>query len=827
MMKSRMIRMRCLGRMPLPFVLALLLLAGPTSLVGADPGVIYVAPEAACGAGHTPCYGSVQAAVDAAASGDEVRVATGTYTGVNNYGGLPQLAYISKTVTIRGGYIPVDWSISDPDANPTTLDVQGQGRVLYITGDISPTVENLTITGGDATGLGGNSKIEESGGGMCVISATAAIRNNRVFSNAARIGGGLFLYESSSTLVSNTITANAVTMYGGGLELSHSDATLIDNTITSNTTDFGGGGLSLKHSDAVLVGNRVSANAAYGGGGLAIWSSSITLSNNTIAYNTVDYIGGGSYIDDCDGTLSGNDILTNTASEGGGLFLTRSDSPILKENAIRGNVANSGSGLDIDGSTVTLSGNAIVANTAITYGGGLRSGQSTVTMTNNIISDNQANVAGSGLYLWCASYRLLHNTIAHNRGSDGSGVYVTHCYHPDTGITYGSATLTNTILVSHTVGISVTGGSTVTVNGILWHDTPVTISGGITAAVTIQNEHWGDPAFAGDGYHITPGSAGVDVGVGAGVRSDIDGHHRPYNLAPDLGADEIIATAVATNTGSSLVYTDTQDSPTTIQVPTEAVTEPITLVYTPLDAATPLSGFSFAGHAFDLEAYSSGVLLPSFTFEDPITITIHYTDADIAGLDEGTLVLRYWNGTAWSTDGITLIERNIAQNYAVFEVAHLSKFALFGETSVQVASVDKSVVPEGQVEYGEELTYTLVISATPGTQVGLYDPLEDTTFVDFVGRPEGVSHVDTLNGTIYLGGAITGTFEVTPTNQVTVSFVTKVGVPGTAGLTANVTNRACVYRLVGTLGLCTWSNEVTNLAFRPYEVYLPLLMRNN
>ena len=59
--------------------------------------------------------------------------------------------------------------------------------------------------------------------------------------------------------------------------------------------------------------------------------------------------------------------------------------------------------------------------------------------------------------------------------------------------------LTNTILVSHTVGISVATGSTVTVDGILWHSTPITISQSPAAIVAVQNQHTGDPAFAADG----------------------------------------------------------------------------------------------------------------------------------------------------------------------------------------------------------------------------------------------------------------------------------------------------------------------------------------
>ena len=63
--------------------------------------------------------------------------------------------------------------------------------MLYVTGDISPSVEGLRLTGGDA-GQGGG---DNCGGGVYVISATATIRDNQVFNNTAvgdyGAGGGL------------------------------------------------------------------------------------------------------------------------------------------------------------------------------------------------------------------------------------------------------------------------------------------------------------------------------------------------------------------------------------------------------------------------------------------------------------------------------------------------------------------------------------------------------------------------------------------------------------------------------------------------------------
>jgi len=144
--------------------------------------------------------------------------------------------------------------------------------------------------------------------------------------------------------------------------------------------------------------------------------------------------------------------------------------------------------------------------------------------------------------------------------------------------------------------------------------------------------------------------------------------------------------AIDPTTGGTIVYTDTQGLTTTVQVPPGAVSETITLVYTPIPSPTQSISpeLRFSGHAFNLEAYLGGELELGFVFSRPITITIHYSDDDVQGIDEASLTLDYWNGSVWEDAACGLYDRNPDENWLSVPVCHLSEFALLGEKEHRV-----------------------------------------------------------------------------------------------------------------------------------------------
>jgi hypothetical protein len=273
------------------------------------------------------------------------------------------------------------------------------------------------------------------------------------------------------------------------------------------------------HHNRIVSNTAVISGVLGIGGGLAVLSrtdyegSVITLTHNLILSNTA--------------------VITNGHGLGGGLVAGGSRL-YLDQNRVAGNVAVYSGTIAYGGGFYLAENEAQFTRNVIRHNqdGGLVLEGGVTTMENTAVIDNQ----GDGLYLICNAYLdAAHLTIARNMAP--ACTWPSHLIVPEVLAMWSTAVLTNTILAGHSVGTRITTDSRLTLNAVLWHDTPIPFQAEPGAQVTLTHQHFGNPLFAADGYHITAGSAARFRGLPAGVMVDIDGQPRP-STNPALGADE-------------------------------------------------------------------------------------------------------------------------------------------------------------------------------------------------------------------------------------------------------------------------------------------------
>jgi murein DD-endopeptidase MepM/ murein hydrolase activator NlpD len=219
------------------------------------------------------------------------------------------------------------------------------------------------------------------------------------------------------------------------------------------------------------------------------------------------------------------------------------------------------------------------------------------------------------------------------------------------------------------------------------------INGQPMAGVTVAISGQSSVTSGGTGYQATGLPSGSYTLTPALDSYSFSPANRAVTLPPDAPGQNFIiyapavSTTLISGTSGALTYRDTQNLATELTAPANGVSLTTTLELRPLLTANAGRGFSFAGHAFELVAVRNGTALPDFSFNTPVTITIHYSDADILTVtDEALLTLRNWTGSGWDdatqtcTPPSTTV-RNISQHVIQVAVCRVGSFSLFGPTN--------------------------------------------------------------------------------------------------------------------------------------------------
>jgi len=307
--------------------------------------------------------GAVETIIDA---GETYRVLS-IETGVDS-------TTIIKGFTIRGGWYPgagiyiLDSSpiITNNIITENNGDIRIGGGILC-EGNSSPQIIENTITGNRCAGKCGMG----IGGGIgCIQSSSPVIRNNIISFNYQ---GAICCWESSPTIINNTISANTAN-YGGGIFCQNSSPIITGNSIINNVSEYGGG-IYCEDSSPIISENVIDNNTSEvgGGGGIRCINSSPTIDGNFISWNTAGWAGGIACYNNSSPNIINNYIVGNTATnEGGGIECWNNSSPTIDSCVI---ASNTGDGISCDSaSNPVINWNNIFDNT----GYGIRNLDATV-----------------------------------------------------------------------------------------------------------------------------------------------------------------------------------------------------------------------------------------------------------------------------------------------------------------------------------------------------------------------------------------------------------------------------------------------------------------
>jgi parallel beta-helix repeat protein len=415
------------------------------------------------------------------------------------------------------------------------------------------------------------------------ISMSNSSNNNTVSGNTASNNYyGIYLSGSSG----NTLNGNTASDNYDGIHLESSSGNTIENNTVSNSA-FAGIHLLPSSNNNTVADNTLQSNTWYS---ILLWSDS---NENTVINNNVS----DSHRGVCFGYSDENTVANNTISDCDyGIEFQQTS----KDNTIENNTIDSGSiGVYIGVDSGDYSFNKILTNVISNntqYGIYVPSWTNNTLVASNEISNNE-----HGVWIEGDNNQIIGNNIQNNTGSEDSGIHLTVLASE------------NVIHFNNIVDNSPDGSDSY---GVYNENT--------TETVDATLNWWG----------AASGPSGVGPGTGDAVSDNV-------TFEPWLGAS--VAGVIAqdiTGAQTDVEISGPTGSDTTLTVNTSGDVTVIVALYSG-NPGEPLPDKAL-GKYIDIYASDPDAI------KWPVYVEISYTEDEVAaaGIDESTLGLYYWDGSA-------------------------------------------------------------------------------------------------------------------------------------------------------------------------------------
>lgn len=379
-----------------------------------------------------------------------------------------------------------------------------------------------------------------------------------------------------------------------------------------------------------------------------------------------------------------NSIIDNNGTNvgtlsGGGLYVAMgSTNPTaaavtLLNNVITNNRAYLGGGINIDGGSALIAGNTLAGNQTGRSGAGMMLAPAyggRYIVSDNLIRNNSTVENGGGIFFTDAVY-VSGNVITGNAAQTGGGIYHYTGFFGrgsviGNTITHNTTTRTGGAIRVGSYGLPIRDNILI---GNLTQGNPQDIyngNGSSSENINAENNWWGTTDRGEIANRIFDKIDDASLGV-------VD--FEPFRLV----SNAVGVQATPTNGGN----VSSPDGTIQVTVPASAVITTTQISMTVI--ATPTQGLGTGRkvlRSFLLNAVASDSHVVVSDFDQPVSIVVTYTDAELSELaiSESILTLGFWDGTSWVNllpcTGCTVDEAN---NRIVVTVNHFTEFAMFSE----------------------------------------------------------------------------------------------------------------------------------------------------